>query len=80
MTKEPWFRATWTGFMPIHRTGWLLTLAAAAVVTLLVGVAVLMFQSTGGTGWFVGLGFAALAVVVSVFAVALPRTHWGREP
>jgi len=78
MTREPWFRATWTGFMPIHRTGWLLTLGAAAVVTVLVAAGVLMFQATGETRWVAGLGLGAFAVVGGLFAIALPRTQWGR--
>ncbi len=77
MTRDPWFCATWTGFMPVHRTGWILVLSAAAVVTVAAALGVLLFSRTQEPLYMYGPAGLAMIVVVVVFVVAFTRTKWG---
>ncbi len=73
--KEPWFRVTWTGFMPIHRIGWLLTLGAAMIVTVLIAIGALVYSSTGDLQRMAAPGAIAFGAVAVLFTVALTRTE-----
>lgn len=77
-TRESWFRATWFGWLPIHRTGWILTLGAAALVIILAAGGMIFARAPGGASILPAVMIIGAIIVIALFGVGLTRTQWGR--